>query len=504
MSVTSRFPPYVVAVAVYVAAAVLFLPQLEVLAERWGRQAGDSHGWLVLVAVPVLYWMRRQRVHFGRDRPGAIAILAAVALALWLAVATASGIDVLATSVFPLVVLCGVWSVLGARSLSALAGPTLFFFFAIPIWGVFIPLLQRATIVASPAILGLVGVPTLINGSLVTVPAGTFEIAEGCAGEHFFIVGLTISTLIVLVDSLPLAKSLRLIAVAALVAIVTNWIRVSAIIYIGNATAMRSSLVRDHGAFGWWIFAAALVPILLYARRLSAHDAPATATATARAVALARVGDTPTARRIVATLALLAAGPAWVVAVGRLPPGPVPNVTLPAVAGWRGPEEPIADWRPEFPGAAVEVRGRYLKESATADVYAAFYNRQTSRRKLIGYESSVAGTGWDVVSRTSVQTSGQPAARVVEIVLAKRAGSRRLIWTWYEVGGERMSSPWRVKIRQARGAFGRTLPAGVVALSAACESSCDSARLVLADAFRSGLDGFTLRPTVAASSRGNP
>lgn len=485
MNASVRPSAAAVALAMYASGLILFSPQLALLVERWSRASGDSHGWLVLVAVPALIWARRGSIVSSSDDSRVLPVLCLLLAGVTMALASAAAIDVIGAALIPLSILLSVWVALGRASLRSLAGPILYFFFAIPVWGALIPLLQKATIVASPAILSVFGVPSLISGSLVTVPAGTFEIAEGCAGEHFFVVGLAIAALITLVDGLPKSKAVRLACFSVAMAIVTNWIRVAVIIYIGNATSMRSSLVRDHGALGWWLFAAALIPIFIYARALGGHSAVAEVSVpTTNRVA------GPKTVWIVAAVGLMALGPVWSWTIAHADVGQTPSWALPVSARWVGPTTGGSDWRPEFPGASLELAGRYVQGSEFVDLYGAYYARQTSGKKLIGFDSSFAGAGWVELSRSAVDTD---SGRVLELVIGARSGDKRLVWSWYEVRGRRITSTTAVKLRQALGAFGLRDWSGGVALSAPCRPACDDARQVLLGAFRDGIDGISLR-----------
>jgi EpsI family protein len=298
------------------------------------------------------------------------------------------------------------------------------------------------------------------------------------------VVALAIGSLMAFIERLPARKSARLIAVAALLAAVTNWIRVAIIIYWGNATAMQTSLVEDHYTFGWWLFAGAMVIFFWYARRVARSEP--------EPVRGAAAGDTaPIGLRVVAAAGLLAIAPAWALALDRRDTGAVPTLAMPSLPGWTGPEAPEFEWEPVFPGAAAERMVTYHRGPQVVDAYAAFYGRQERGKKLVGYLSRVTGPEdrWSEREAGPVDTGN--GTTVVEWRVAGPAGQERLIWTWYEVRGQRFLAPRDVKLREGLSAFGAMPRSGVVALSTRCLPDCATAREVLREAYAAGLATLT-------------
>lgn len=466
-----------------------YWPEVSTLATHWANTPDSSHGWLIAAAVPVLMWLRRDRVNAETLRPSVVPAIGLIVAAAALAAAHAAGINVIAAILLPVSVLLACWFALGRAAAKALAFPIAYFLFAVPIWAVLTPTLQWLTVKATSAMLATVGVVAFVDGSFVTVPAGTFEIAGGCSGTNYFVVAFAISTLLAGLDDLGALQAAKLIAAALGLAIVANWIRVASVIYIGNATAMQSSLVQDHYVFGWWLFAGALVPFFIYARKLSrAQPRPAAKSAPRTRAASISIG------RLAVSCVLLLAGPAW----ARIIDGPADarsvTLTLPEISGWQGPGDAGLDWHPTFRGATGERLAAYRAESAEVDVYVAYYRRQHAGQKLIGYESQIGGTGWadrDPGEQGSAPATGEP---VTERTLTDPRGKQRLLWSWYDVSGVRVTRPLEVKARQALGAFGGSAASDIVVLSSKCDSDCARARSVLGAAYHAGLGQLTAAP----------
>src|SRR5262249_46502984 len=96
----------------------------------------------------------------------------------------------------PIILWCAIWMSCGLETARRLAAPVFCLYFAIPIWDFALPGLQTATVAVSESALRLLGVPVQLNGTLVRIPEGTFQIAAGCAGKRYLIVTLTIAALL--------------------------------------------------------------------------------------------------------------------------------------------------------------------------------------------------------------------------------------------------------------------------------------------------------------------
>jgi exosortase/archaeosortase family protein len=83
----------------------------------------------------------------------------------------------------------------------------------------------------------------------------SFEVSLACSGSGFLMEGLAIAVLLGELEQASVGRRLRLIAAMVIVALVTNWLRVLALIDIGYSTAMRHLLVTDyHVMFGYVLF----------------------------------------------------------------------------------------------------------------------------------------------------------------------------------------------------------------------------------------------------------
>jgi len=150
--------------------------------------------------------------------------------------------------------------------------PAAFLIFILPFWGILTPLLQNLSVNAVTFIMSFTGVPTFVEAQFITIPAGVFEIAGGCSGLRYIIVSLAISSLFIFLYIKNPKKSLLFFSVAVLGALITNWIRITLLILIGEYTDMQSSLMDDHNAFGWYLYIPFMMLLFLWGNRISDTD----------------------------------------------------------------------------------------------------------------------------------------------------------------------------------------------------------------------------------------
>lgn len=141
----------------------------------------------------------------------------------------------------------------------------LFPIFAIPIWGSLNGLLLNGASLVVGELVRLIEMPALIQGNSIYIPYGHILIADGCSGLRYFVIALTLAYLISYLNGYKEPKLLLTLAIAAVLGLVTNWIRIFVLIVIGYHTRMESSLMEDHELFGWLLFGAICLPAIYWA-----------------------------------------------------------------------------------------------------------------------------------------------------------------------------------------------------------------------------------------------
>ncbi len=150
--------------------------------------------------------------------------------------------------------------------------PCAFLVFIIPSWGILVPILQQISVNAVTYMMTFTGIPTFVEDSFITIPAGVFEIAGGCSGLRYIIVAIAISTLFIFLYIKDTKKALLFFSIAIIGGLLTNWIRITALIMIGQYTDMQSPLMGDHNTFGWYLFLPFMFLLFFIGNKLANHE----------------------------------------------------------------------------------------------------------------------------------------------------------------------------------------------------------------------------------------
>jgi len=472
-SAETRWPWVFAAVPVmtFIAALVLLWPSTSSLMVEWEDTAKTTytHGYLIALICGWLLLMRGREASVEARpaiRGGIVCLIGAVSI-LWL-IAVRSGLQTVHQILLPVLFLLALWSILGWRSALRVAFAAGFFYLSIPVWDVVNGTLQSVTTLVVGQLLRITGVLAFVDGNMVHLAAGTFEIAGGCSGLHFFIVGIALAALYGEVhrDSLMMRCKLLLLGIG--LSLLANWLRVYVIIVAGYLTDMQHYLVRvSHYGFGWAVFAVTMVIFFFIASRTSADEAgwPAPPVASGRQAQ-------PGALLLAAGLSVIAvaAGPIWnAVAPLQAADMPSSDLLLPAdPAGWRGPASYHgSDWLPVYPTADAVQIGNYSNAEQQVTMFAAVYASQAQGRELVGYGNSIAGKAAIFESRDT--PSGE------ELVVAGESGQRWVVRYFFQIDSHRASGDLHAQLRYGVASLTGHPLSAVFAFGAPCVPDCGAA-----------------------------
>jgi len=116
-------------------------------------------------------------------------------------------------------------------------------------------------------VLGFIGIPIMKTGFLLTLPNGTFEVAEGCGGLRYLLAALYIGSLLTYIGNYSTKRRIALIITFASLALVANVIRVVTVVIAGYLTDMQHHLVHHHVNLGWVIFLLFIFPLIYFSSR---------------------------------------------------------------------------------------------------------------------------------------------------------------------------------------------------------------------------------------------
>lgn len=465
----SMLAPIVALAAVLAVGTLGLWPTLTALAGIWIQMLDYHHGLLVVAVTLGWLFARREFINAGAIRSEAKAIVPlAIAVLAWI-IAFRANSELMQQLLVPILLQLAVLASLGRRIARLALAPLAYLYFAIPVWEHLLPLLQWMTTQVTESLLQLLGVATQVDGHSVTIPEGTFEIVEGCSGKRYLVIGLAFATMAaVTFDVRGRQRLLLLLGIATLAALVTNWLRVSTIIYVGHVSNMQHYLVaREHLSFGYALFIPLMILIVLAARRLG-HPVGA------KSALAAGAGERATRPSVAVwgATAILLLTPLFAASIKQTLAAPVSLLPLPLMTGtWQGPLPASSRWHPRFVGAAGDRRAAYTSANGRIEVYYNVYGPQSPGHELVHFNNVIVPKDWTLIDRSALPGSG-----AMSIVAQDADGTRWVVAQELRVGGFRANSPALAQLFYGVQAMWRAVPSGAVVLAAACEPDCEQAR----------------------------
>jgi exosortase A len=336
--------------------------------------------------------------------------------------------------------------------------------------------LQTLTVEMTMPLLHLFGVPAQVDGVLITIPNGYFEVAEACSGAKFVIAMVAYGTLVANVCFVSWGRRAAFMAMALIVPVIANGLRAFGTIYAAHLTSVERATGMDHIVYGWVFFGLVMAAVMAIGwRGFDRAPDDAVFNPTRLQAAPKRRMDTLLAGALILTVAALF--PAWSAAIaGRAQVLP-DAISLPQVPGWqRGALSVRAPWSPYYPGADHYLIGRYVDAGGNAvDLALAVYGSQHEGKELVSF-----GTGVLREDDVWVRIDDLPDLEGGASVRITAPGpTERQVVSWYRVGDVLTHSDRRVKIETLRAKlFGGPQRAVAVHVSAEVRPGVDT-RLVL-------------------------
>lgn len=431
----------------WAALLLLFRHDVGDLAEIYWNSTTYGHCLFVLPVVGWLVWQRREDLAQLTPQawwPG-LAIVAGGAGSWFLGDAAAVG---LLRHVGLVLMLQGsVVALLGLHVARGVLFPLAYLGFLVPFGDSLVGPLQDLTVAMIVPLLALFGVPAAVDGVLISIPNGYFEVAEACSGAKFLIAMLAYGALVANVCFVSWKRRAAFLAMAIIVPILANGLRAFGTIYAAWLTSVEAATGADHIVYGWVFFAVVMALVLALAWRWFDRDPDA------RWFAPERLSP-PAFGRIDRNLALagvlgLAVGAAAVASLiagraDRLPD----RIELPEVAGWtRAPMSERAPWQPHYPGADHFLLGRYVDgRGAAVDLAIIVYSGQREGKEVIAFGQGAIREEDDWVRIEDLP--GLQGGSMLRMTLP--GGIERETGTWYRVGDALTASANRVKLETLR------------------------------------------------------
>jgi len=449
-----------------IALIAMLHPTAFTMAKTWVTSSAYIHG---IAVAPISIWMIKTKTNFQLAKssfvPGALIMIGGALLWLMGRAATVSLVEQVA---FVTLLIGSVSVVCGAKALRAWAFPLGFLYFMVPFGEVLIPHLQMITAQLTILMLTLVGADVSLDGTLITTPAGIFEVAEACAGMMFLIAALMIASIFSYMNFQSWGKRLAFLLFAASVAILANGVRVFLIILTATLTQNRLAIGPDHLLVGW-LFYAFIFFILISVGVKHTDTPPSKYIPSDKATSSLSRNYTGVKAAIIILLATASYG-AFIIErpVSRTAPT---SLTLLNAPGWRILPPPD-NWRAALPHADRTAAATYTTQASTVYVSMSYFTHDRREAEIATYSNRAwDGDYWRKIGAVNevVYLFGQ--SKNAEIFILAGAERRRLaVVTTYWLDGEIYFNPWRLKLAQMKAKLRGQNPAGGVIMIAASYS----------------------------------
>ncbi|HVJ52755.1 MAG TPA: exosortase A [Aliidongia sp.] len=456
----------------------LYHTAAEAAVHVWLISPTFNHCLLILPTSAYLVWQRRALLRDAAPSLSLPTLLLLLPLTgLWL---FGQLVGVLEIEQFAMIAMIevAILAVLGWPVYRLVLFPALFLFFLIPSGEYLIGPLQRFTTDFIAIGLDLAGIPAYIEGTVIELGNGTFQVAEACAGLRFLIATIVVGVLFAHLYFTRPVKIILFMIACFWVPVIANGFRALGIVLLAHATDNRVAAGADHIIYGWGFSVVILFVLLFVGARFA--DPPRNLTASAAARRGSVPGFSSLVAALVLTLALAAAGPALAWQRERQPVLVDSNsLKLPATLGSFTVSADAPDWHPLFlePDAHVMAQLTEPSDGAFAQppvgLELLYYGRMRKGRELVSSSNrlwSEEGT-WRQISDgvAKVKIGGRPV-EVRTAVMTSVVG-KRLVWSWYWMDGRFTISKPLLKLLQLETTFSHCQGGAFIALSTPIEST---------------------------------
>lgn len=483
-------PGWILALVVVLAVVVLLRESFLGMAYLWRSSSTFSYGLLIAPVSLFLLWRERARLAGVRPEPAWLAIVLMLPVGvLWILGVTLE-INLVHHIAAVMLLILGIWAVLGTPILRIIWFPLAYLFFMVPFGEFLVPTLMRWTADFAVIAVSLSGVPVFQDGFVFSLPSGDFEVIKACSGIRFLMATIAAGVVFAWVAYQSWAKRLVFLAACLVVPVLGNLVRAWLVVMMVHLSDGR--LAGAHVIYGTIFYALILLGLFLVGARYA--DAPAVRRMTAMPGSTAadfRFGQLlPVA---IAALLLVSATAAVqgilrtrMATAGYMAAPPFPAT----LAGYVGPGTAGVDWQPVQHGPVVVHAARYQAADGTRpiDIYVASFDPAQRMGELTESDNRVFDP------KVWRQVGGQSARGRDEFVLRPVPGAplpmtaTRVVWSWYVVNGNATSSRLYAKVLELEGLVAGRRPQQVlVVLSTQFETSATDAGLAEA---RSVLQAF--------------
>ncbi len=260
-------------IAVAVLLVVAFAPYLDWMGRIWMKSPYYGHGPIIPLLSGWIIYTRRHDFFAAREEGGNFWGVPVVLLGLGMH-AWAIFRDVNFPQGFAMIgVIAGLALLLwGWERAKILSFPIAFLCFMVPIGRLLVTKLSNPMQIGAAAIAArvpiLLGVPTQVHGTTISIPDYTFEVAQACSGLKSIIAMTALAALFAYLVVAPMYKRLILLAASVPVALAANSCRIALTLLLGRSFGPAAAEGFFHSLSGIMVFLLGLTGLFLVSKAL--------------------------------------------------------------------------------------------------------------------------------------------------------------------------------------------------------------------------------------------
>ncbi|MGB3406099.1 MAG: VPLPA-CTERM-specific exosortase XrtD [Jannaschia sp.] len=318
--------------------------------------------------------------------------------------------------------------------------------------------LQGVSAEVGVAMIGLMGIPVLLEGHVIDLGVYKLQVAEACSGLRYLFPILSFSYLTAILYRGPFAHKLVLFAMAAPVAVLLNALRIGIIGILVDSYGIAQAEGFLHVFEGWVVFGLCLVVLFSTAWLLSClrrTDGPMLdLDTTGLAAELGRVRGVGNVPVILVLAALSTAGSTTILA--RSAQEPV--IARPAFAlldlemgRWSGARATLDPQVARVLGADDYLDATLVGvgESAPVQTFVAWYANQNGGSGLHSPTVCLPSAGWEIAEMKKIEIALDGGFTANRALISKGL-EQQLVYYWFEQGGTRVTGDWQAKLLALR------------------------------------------------------
>jgi len=351
--------------------------------------------------------------------------------------------------------------------------------FAIPVGTSLILPLQHITAQIVVPILRFTGIPVFLDGLFLSIPSGSFEVAEACSGVRYLISSVALGFLAANLLLETLWRRVALVALCVAIPIVANGLRAYGIVMIAHLSGYEYAIGADHLIYGWIFFSFVTLCLLGVAVALRSGEPADDPHVTPPNGRISAIGSSRAGAYLILVVAATASG--WVFQKSATPDLTIPRTTMPlgfeVSSPWRESEGDQYEWRPLLPGATTEFHRSYTVDGGEVGFFAAYFWYQHQGAEVISESNRhFDGKKWRPASTLHREVAAGGASFSVNQVLLRSPQENRVVWYWYWIDGRFTSNRYAAKLLELKAKLlNGSGDAAYLALSTAFEGSPDDA-----------------------------